>query len=346
MATIREIAKLANVSIATVSNVLNQKPGSASPEKVIEIMNVAKSLNYQPNYLAQSLKRQKSSTIGIIAEDLTVYQTAEIINGIEEYCEAHDYDTLMANMRLFKRYGNNLTTQPKHSVLFNSAFNSLLSKQVEGFIYIGYHGREIPFSPPVEEFPFVYVYCIPKNKEYPWVLSDDEAASLEIGRTLISYHHSRIGIITGPINSFNSQKRLVGFQKALYEASIPYNVGATIVGDWTRECGYQAAGQLIPQGVTAIYAFSDMMASGVYIYCIEHGISVGRDLSLFGFDNSDIVEAYSPPIASAEANLKEMGRKSAKLVLAWLQGKDVPAESYVLPCTLHVRDSLGSPPQM
>ena len=92
MATIKEIAKLANVSIATVSNVLNQKPGSASPEKVEKVLKVAKSLNYRPNYLAQSLKRQRSRSIGIIAEDLTVSQTAEIINGIEEYCEEYDYE--------------------------------------------------------------------------------------------------------------------------------------------------------------------------------------------------------------------------------------------------------------
>ena len=156
MATIKEIAKLANVSIATVSNVLNQKPGSASPEKVEKVLKVAKSLNYRPNYLAQSLKRQRSRSIGIIAEDLTVSQTAEIINGIEEYCEEYDYEALLANMRLFKRYGNNLSAIPERSVLFNRAFDNLVSKQVEGCIYIGYHGREVSFSPPDTGLPFVY----------------------------------------------------------------------------------------------------------------------------------------------------------------------------------------------
>lgn len=291
MATIKEIAKLANVSIATVSNVLNQKPGSASPEKVEKVLKVAKSLNYRPNYLAQSLKRQRSRSIGIIAEDLTVSQTAEIINGIEEYCEEYDYEALLANMRLFKRYGNNLSAIPERSVLFNRAFDNLVSKQVEGCIYIGYHGREVSFSPPDTGLPFVYTYCVPKDKSYPYVLSDDENASLEIGRALISMGHRRIGIISGPVNSFNSQKRLVGIQQALFEASIPYNVGTTVIGDWTRECGYHAASQLLSQGVTAIYAFSDKMISRVYTYCIEHRISVGKDISLFGFDDSDIVHA-------------------------------------------------------
>ena len=107
----------------------------------------------------------------------------------------------------------------------------------------------------------------------------------------------------------------------MFEASIPYNVGTTVIGDWTRECGYHAASQLLSQGVTAIYAFSDKMISGVYTYCIEHRISVGKDISLFGFDDSDIVHAYTPPLASAKPDLQEMGHKAAELVLAQLQGK-------------------------
>ena len=87
---------------------------------------------------------------------------------------------------LFKRYGNNLSAIPERSVLFNRAFDNLVSKQVEGCIYIGYHGREVSFSPPDTGLPFVYTYCVPKDKSYPYVLSDDENASLEIGRALIS----------------------------------------------------------------------------------------------------------------------------------------------------------------
>ncbi len=245
-------------------------------------------------------------------------------------------------MRLFKRYGNNLSAIPERSVLFNRAFDNLVSKQVEGCIYIGYHGREVSFSPSDTGLPFVYTYCVPKDKSYPYVLSDDENASLEIGRALISMGHRRIGIISGPVNSFNSQKRLVGIQQALFEASIPYNVGTTVIGDWTRECGYHAASQLLSQGVTAIYAFSDKMISGVYTYCIEHRISVGKDISLFGFDDSDIVHAYTPPLASAKPDLQEMGHKAAELVLAQLQGKTVCTKCHVLPCTIHVRPSVCS----
>ena len=331
---------MANVSIATVSNILNKKPGSASPEKVEAVLNAAKTLNYQPNTLAKSLRNQKSRTIGIIAEDLTVYQTSEIINGIEEYCEQYHYDTILANMRLFKRFGNDYTVTQEHEVLFDNAVSSLMSKQVEGFIYIGYHCREIPFTPFCSNLPFIYVYCIPKSKEYPYILLDDEQASTEIGRTLIAHGHRDIGLITGPISSLNSQSRLAGFQKALFEASIPYNVSHTMIGDWTRKSGYFAAKELIPRGVTAIYAFNDMMASGVYSYCIDSGIMIGQDISLFGYDNQIIVDAYYPPLSSVEPHLNEMGHKAGELVMTQIQGHSVCEKKYIIPYTIHIRKSL------
>lgn len=167
MATIKEIAKLANVSIATVSNVLNQKPGSASPEKVEKVLKVAKSLNYRPNYLAQSLKRQRSRSIGIIAEDLTVSQTAEIINGIEEYCEEYDYEALLANMRLFKRYGNNLSAIPERSVLFNRAFDNLVSKQVEAVFTLDIMAVRSPFLLRIPVCPLFIPIVFPRTKVTP-----------------------------------------------------------------------------------------------------------------------------------------------------------------------------------
>jgi LacI family transcriptional regulator len=92
MATIKEIAQMAAVSTTTVSNVLNGKPGAASEEKANEIFKLAKQLSYTPNVFAKRLKQQKSNSIGIITEDLTVFNAPEIVDGIDAYCEEHDYD--------------------------------------------------------------------------------------------------------------------------------------------------------------------------------------------------------------------------------------------------------------
>ncbi|MCL1813520.1 MAG: LacI family transcriptional regulator, partial [Treponema sp.] len=114
MVTIKKIAQLTNVSIATVSNVLNGKSGAASEAKAREIIDVARNLHYMPNMLAKSLKQQKTNTIGIITEDLTVFNTPEIVDGIDACCEENGYGIILANMRLFKRYSNDFTDTPRH----------------------------------------------------------------------------------------------------------------------------------------------------------------------------------------------------------------------------------------
>lgn len=333
---------MTGVSVATVSNVLNGKPGAAGPVKAQEIFDAAARLQYQPNVLAKSLKLRRSHTLGIITEDLTVFNTPEIVDGIEAYCEEQGYEIVLANMRLFKRYNNNLTDTPEHAVLFANTLRSLKAKQVEGVVYIGYHYRVVSYLPAQDDVPFVYAYCTPREPLYPSVVFDDEGASYQVGTALVERGHRKIGVISGPFASLNAQARLRGYQRALYENGVLYNASLTLFGDWNRESGYRCAEQLIPQGVTAIFAFNDMMASGVYAYCIRHDLAVGRDISLFGYDNLNIAEAFSPPIASVESPLGEMGRRSAALVLDKIRGKDPqPPREWTLPCVLHLRDSVA-----
>lgn len=342
MATIKDIARITGVSVATVSNVLNGKAGAASPAKAQEIFDTAHRLRYQPNALAKNLKLRRSHTMGIITEDLTVFNTPEIVDGIESYCEEQGYEIVLANMRLFKRYNNNLTDTPEHAVLFDKTLRNLLAKQVEGVVYIGYHHRVVSYEPPHEDIPFVYAYCTPASLRYPSVIFDDEGAGFAVGNTLLEYGHRKIGVICGPLSSLNAQARLRGYQRALYEAGILYNAGWTTFGDWGRDSGYACAQQLLQQGVTAIFAFNDMMASGVYAYCIEHNLAVGRDVSLFGYDNISVAEAFSPPISSVESPLSEMGRRSAALVLEQIRAQQRPEpQQVVLPCKLHVRPSVA-----
>ena len=341
MATIKDIAHMTGVSAATVSNVLNGKRGAASEAKTQEIFRVAKELHYRPNTLAKNLKLQRSNTIGIIAEDLTVFNTPEIVNGIEEACEAQGYEIVLANMRLFKRYNNNLTDTPEHAALFENTTRNLMAKQVEGIVYIGYHCRPIAYLPPANSVPFVYAYCFPQTPQFPAVLFHDEDAAFQVGTSLIAHGHRNIGVISGPPASLNAQARLRGFQRALYEAGILYNAAATFFGDWSRESGYQCACKLLDMGVSAIFAFNDMMASGVYSCCIDRGLAVGRDLSLFGYDNLNITEAYYPPLSSVEPPLNEMGRKSAELILSQIRGEAEKLQpEYLLPCAIHLRGSV------
>ena len=343
MVTIKEIARLTKVSIATVSNVLNGKSGAASEAKAREIIAVARDLHYLPNALARSLQQQKTNTIGIITEDLTVFNAPEIVDGIDSCCEENGYEIIIENMRLFKRYNNDFTDTPAHHVLLDSVLQSMLAKQVEGIIYIGYHCREIAFLPTRMQVPFVYAYCYPKEAIYPSVLYDDEKAARDVALLLLARGHRRIGVICGPASSYHTQARLRGYKLALAEQGIAAEPGLIAYGDWERPSGYRLAAFLLDRHVTAIFSFNDVMASGVYECASERGLKIGRDISLFGFDNRDISLGYIPALSTVEPPLNEIGRRAAEIVLRQIKSSRTGKKRIYLPCTILERSSVARP---
>jgi len=348
LVTIKDIAKITGVSTATVSNVLNSRHGAAGPAKTREIFEIAENLHYRPNSLAKSLKERRTKSIGVITEDLTVFFTPEIVDGIDEYCEENGFEIILANMRLFKRYSNDFTETPKHKQLFDSMISTMVSKQVEGIIYIGYHCREISFLPSRINIPFAFAYCFPQEPLYPSVLFDDESAAYDVAIRLLQKNHRNIGVINGLFASRNTQMRLKGVQRALFEYGVSYDEQLILYGDWTRESGYALTDTLLDRGATAIFAFNDMMASGVYKRCIERHLAVGKDISLFGYDDIEICEGYAPAISSVALPLREMGKRSAMLVLSQIKRNKISNQAdckpVLLPCIIHERDSVSQIP--
>ena len=342
MITIKEIARLTKVSTATVSNVLNGKSGAAGEAKAREIIDLARNLHYMPNTLARSLQQQKSNTIGIITEDLTVFNTPEIVDGIDAFCEENGYDIILENMRLFKRYNNDFTDTPKHQELLDTMLCSMISKQVEGIVYVGYHCREIAYLPSSVQVPFVYAYCYPKEEVYPSVMFDDEKAARDVTGILIAKGHSRIGVICGPASSYHTQARLRGFNAALAEHGLKPDSALVVYGDWERPSGYHLAAFLLDRKVSAIFSFNDLMASGVYERAAERGLRIGRDISLFGFDNRDISQGYIPALSTVEPPLNEIGRRSASIVLTQIKRCRPGKKRVYLACTIMERQSTAN----
>ncbi|MCL1929020.1 MAG: LacI family DNA-binding transcriptional regulator [Treponema sp.] len=340
MVTIKKIAQLTKVSAATVSNVLNGKSGAASEAKAREIIDVARNLHYMPNMLAKSLKQQKTNTIGIITEDLTVFNTPEIVDGIDACCEENDYGIILTNMRLFKRYNNDFTDTPKHHELLDATLRSMSAKQVEGIVYVGYHCREIAYLPSRVQVPFVYAYCYPREGIYPSVLYDDEKAAFDVTELLIQKGHRKIGVICGPAISYHTQARLRGFNRAMAKHRIRTKPGMVVYGDWERQSGYNLAGSLIDLKVSAVFSFNDLMASGVYERAAEQGLQIGKDLSLFGFDNRDISQGYVPALSTVEPPLHEIGHKCAEIILSQIKRRRTTKKRLFLPCVIHERNSV------
>lgn len=336
MATIRSIAEQANVSIATVSKVLNGKQGVKEETRQL-ILNVAQALNYRPNLNARSLKSGKAQTIGIIAEDLTVFNTPEIIDGIAVACDRAGYHYILANLRLFKRFGHHMPDESIHAGLIREAMDVLLSKQVAGVIYIGSHSHQLPLLAEYAELPFVCAYCT--CDKLPSVIYDDEKAAYDLTQCLLSHGDTRIGMITGPLDSPHSAQRSRGLMRALYDHRVPYDPTLTYTGDWERDSGYRWAAALLEQGVTAIFAQNDIMALGVLDYCNTRGIAVGRELRLIGFDNRDISQVCRPRLSTVAPPLFAIGETATREVLALIAGEDSTEPLIRLPCTVMERES-------
>ena len=341
MITIKEIARITGVSTATVSNVLNGKPGAAGVAKAREITELAHELHYMPNILAQNLQKKKTNTIGIITEDLTVFNTPEIVDGIDAYCEENGYEIILGNMRLFKRYGNDFTDTPKHHELSDSMMRSMIAKQVEGIVYVGYHCREISYLPSRIGIPFVYAYCYPGKNVFPSVIFDDEKAAKDVTELLISKGHRNIGVICGPASSYHTIARLRGYKTAMSEHGINVKNNLVVYGDWDRISGYSLAAALLDHGVTAIFSFNDMMACGVYEQAAERGLEIGKDFSLFGFDNRSISQGYVPALSTVQPPLNEIGRQCASIILSQIQQRKIGRKRTFLPCTILERRSVG-----
>ncbi|MFA5675060.1 MAG: LacI family DNA-binding transcriptional regulator [Christensenellales bacterium] len=339
MATIREISKKANVSIATVSKVLNGKKG-VSQATIDNVLSIAKELDYRPNLTARTLKKGQSRTLGVITEDLTVFNTPDIVDGIDAYCESHGYHYILGNLRFYKRYGNRPKDTDECAELALSLVDTMLSKQVDGIIYIGCHSHPVVPLSTISSTSFVCAYCYSTDPGISSVMYDDQKASFEATQLLIRKGYKKIGVIAGEPDSMHTANRLLGYQEALFTGNIPYNPHLTVYGNWERDQGYTLAKRLIDTGVTAIFAQNDLMAMGVIDYCSEHGIQVGKELGLIGFDNREISTVSRPALSTVSLPLFEIGQNATHLMLDILEGKHVTyGQKLMLACTVIERES-------
>ncbi len=342
MATIKELAERTNSSIATVSRVLNGKSG-IKEETRQRILDAARELNYRPNLYARNLRSGRSSTIGIITEDLTVFNAPQIIDGIAATCDEVGFHYVLENLRLFRRFGNKPRDPALCDQLICSAVDDVLSKQVDGIIYISCHSQVIVPLSRQHETQFVYAYCESSDPLVPSVTYNDEKAAYDLTTLLLKQGDVRIGMITGPVDSIHSTSRTIGHMRALYDHRIPYDPSITVTGDWERDCGFILAEKLIQAGVTAIFAQNDLMAVGVLDYCNANNINVGKDIRLVGFDNREIASVCRPTLTTASLPLFEIGKTAANEMMNLLLGKQPVHQKTLLDCTIIERDSTKKP---
>ncbi|MCQ2536774.1 MAG: LacI family DNA-binding transcriptional regulator [Lachnospiraceae bacterium] len=342
MITVKDIAKICGVSPSTVSNILNGK-NKVSDETRKRVLAVVEETGYTPNYFASSMRKQKSNVISIIVEDLNQFTTPPIVVAIMAYCEAMGYRAILINLRMYDRWRDTWFDNEEmlKSFLYPALYESE-SIKADGIIYVAGHGRIIRCFPEDMKVPTVVAYAANENDRFPSILIDDEKGGYDIGKYLLEQGHKEIAVLAGVENNMHTGKRLAGFQKALFEAGVPYNPKNTLFGTWQRDSGYKNASCLLEKNPTAIWCMNDQMAAGVYDYLYENNYKIGEDVSVIGFDNMDYSSYLYPRITTNELPLAEIGRRSAEMMIRIIEdaGYEPEAKRIWVPCKMVIGNSV------
>lgn len=321
--TIKDIAAMCGVSISTVSNVLNGKTNKASEEVIQKINDAVEKTGYHPNYLAKNLRATSTKTIGVISEDLVLFTSTPVIEGIMKRCEENGYNVIIENMRLFGRWGG---TWMHDEALFQSALKPVLSKMdsmnVDGILYVGGHEHVVKNLSSSTGLPIVMAYSISESKDIPTFRLDDVTGGYDAYKYLLSKGHKKIGIIAGESDNTHTINRMQGIHKAMFEAGILYDPSFVIFGHWSKESGYECMKKLLSTKPTAVFCMSDAIGAGAYAYIKEVGLEPGKDIAIMGYDNQDVSFYLTPQMTTMALPLEEIGFQSAGKLIGMIEKND------------------------
>jgi len=331
-ATMKDVARRAGVSTATVSHVLNgtRPVGTALRERVRQAV---AELGYRPNFIARSLRRKGSGAVGVILIDDTNPFFSESTRGVKDAALENGYSVLVCNSE-----GN-----PDRE---NEFLELLAEKQVEGVILFNVRDSRLREAAGRRlTVPVVLVDRDGASRRMDSVVVDHYAGGMDAMEHLLALGHGRIACVTGPSNSTPALLRLRAYANALRRAGIPYDKSLVFRGDFRSESGYAAVSALFSseKRPTALFAFNDLMAFGAITALAERGLRVPEDVSVVGYDDILLSSFFNPPLTTVAQPKKEMGRAAFRLLLDRINDESLPARSLRMNARLVVRKSTAPP---
>lgn len=330
MITIKEVAELAKVSQATVSRAINNHPTvkEANRKKVYAAI---EQLGYKPNAFAQALASSRSNSIGMLVGSLDGPFYGPLMH--------HTEDTIRQNNNhLIVTSGQESHSKEKDSIEF------LRSKRVDGFILHSDKLSDDELIEVVKNTPATIIL----NRYIPDIADnciyiDNELGGYLATKHLLEHGHKNIACITGQLSKVDSRDRLQGYRLALAEAGIQYNPSYVIEGRFDHDGNHERARRLLDRApeITAVFCQNDNIALAVYDVAVERDITIGQDLSVVGFDNDYHSAHIRPRLTTINFPVEEMGRESAKGVLAMVHDQKVNIKQQLEP-ELICRDSVGT----
>ena len=339
MATMKEIADLAGVSVATVSHVLSGKK-NVGPARRRRVEQAIEKTNYRPNVIAKSLRMNKTHIIGVLAEDLQSFPVPEIVDGICQMLEKSGYQVLFNNLRLLQKLYNQYEQLTQYIETINQGIQLLEHARVDGIIYIAMHDRRIDGVLHPANTPMIFAYAESGTPDSASVTYDNETSAYEITKLLIGQNHKRIALIAGHPGSSPTKKRLAGYRAAMDEAGLRAPPEYIRWGDWEYHSGMEQTEVLLTLTLppTAIFAMNDLMAAGCYGAIRRRGLNIPEDISVVGYDNREIASCLYPSLTTVVLPNRQIGYTAAEQLLQRLRHQAAPSGT-VLPCSIIRRDS-------
>jgi DNA-binding LacI/PurR family transcriptional regulator len=307
--TIRDIAQAAGVSAASVSLVLNNKPSRITEETRERILNAAKELGYIRKEKKEAVVGSSGKVIGVIHPDMGNLFINQCVEGIENYAAVYGHNAIVCDVQ----------DSSKRCAEYLSLFSRL---NVDGIIVIppldmNINNNNILLGNALKQtkVPFILLDRAIDRVFCDFITSDNKQGAYMATEHLIYCGHENIGIIAGMREVYNGRKRIEGYKEALAFYNISINQENIYYGDFHHQSGYEGAEYFWKKGIRAIFACSDDMAMGVYQFAREHGLTIGEDISVVGFDDNYICKRVTPALTSISQSGAAMGKKACEMVI-------------------------------
>jgi len=319
--TIVDVAAAAGVSVRTVSRVINRSPkvGAGTRDAIEQVI---ATLGFTPSARAQALASGRSQLIGVIQGDENAHVLGAIQRGIVDGCADSGHELLVRPAR------------PADPDIVQQLTGFARRSRVDGLIVLS-PVSEVPGLPAALARLGVPVVALASRQlaGYPTVLvADDASASAAVGAHLAGLGHRRIALVTGPAARASSQERAAGFTRGLAENGIALDAGLIVEGDYTFASGMAAGARLLagPQPPTAIFACNDLMAAGVLKAAEQRGLAVPGQLSVAGFDGTDVAAMVSPALTTVRRPMRMIAQRATRCLLAQIgAGPGAPVQEHI-----------------
>lgn len=334
---IEDIARRASVSRGTVSRVLNNHP-AVSDETRQRVLDVIDELNYLPSFSARHMRTNSSNLVGfglITDEVITTPYAVDMIRGAQEALWAQGKVMLVINAG----YGTKMT---------EASLEALLERRVEGIIYATMFHRAVELPEQMSQVPIVLANCYAVNHAHPSVVPDEFAGGYHAARHLLEKGHRRVAFINlGVPESTNrppldaAAGRLAGYQQALAEFDVPFDVNLLTYTNQSPRTNYEIAWEMmhIPNPPTAFFCGNDRTALGCYGALQQLGLRIPTDVAVVGFDNQiDIAQGLWPSLTTVQLPHYGMGKWAVEHLMSTLDPQTPPVQ-HKLDCPLVVRES-------